>query len=329
MTATREDVGVWSCPDSQLILPVTASRQEWLVARRAGIGGSDLGALMGVSPYTNPYQVWRSKRGDVVDIQTVRMQRGTRFEAVIAEEAAELLGFTTRRVGLHRSRQYPHLIGSVDRAASDGGGLEIKWVQNYHTAKKLLASVKDPEVPDLFPPHWLYQQLSYLALTGRTHWWLAALLPGIDDLYVRRFDAIEYATEIAAIGPAIEAWWQIHMDGDVAPNEGRPFVPGELKAGKRVEAADPEQALRDQARLIELQEDGGAGELEIVEIKKRLQAQMGDGMELSVAGRVIAKFNPRAGVNRFLRKKFKAEHPEMEKEYSEQGEPGGFISAVR
>lgn len=328
MTATREDAGVWSCPDSQLILPVTASRQEWLAARRQGIGGSDLGALMRVSPYTNPYRVWLSKRADVVDISTPRMKRGTRFEAVIAEEAAELLGFTTRRVGLHRSRQYPHLIGSVDRAASDGGGLEIKWVQNYYTAKKLLASVKDPDHPDLFPPHWLYQQLSYLALTGRTHWWLAALLPGIDDLYVRRFDAIEYASEIAAIGPAIEAWWQVHMDGDLAPNEGRPFVPGELEAGTKAQSTDPERALRYKARWRELKDIVGASELELEEIKAWAKAELGTREELWAGASPIAKWNPRAGANKFDRKRLKAEKPEIEAAYSTKGDPTGFVSLI-
>lgn len=331
LNALQSETGVWSCPDSQLILPVTASRSEWLAARRGGIGGSDLGALMGVSPYSNPYQVWESKTGDPVDIMTKRMRRGLRFESAIAEEFAEEHGLAIKRVGLHRSRQYPHLMGSVDRACDDGGGVEIKWVQNYYTAKKLLKSFEsdDPDQEDLFPPHWLWQVLLYLAVTGRTHWWLAAMLPGIDDLYVRRFDAIEYSEQIARIGPAIEAWWQIHIDGGIIPSEGAPYVPGDLKGGKVVEAFDPQRVLASAARMKLLKEEGAAGELEIKDIQAYAKHELGDAEVLAVNGNHVFKWNPRAGANRFLRKEFKAAHPALEAEFSKQGEPTGFVSLAK
>ncbi len=333
MTTAREDAGVWSCPGSQLILPVTASRPEWLLARRGGIGGSDLGGLMGVSPYTNPYKIWLSKRGELTDISpSARMKRGTRFEAEIANEAAELLGVTTRRIGMHRSRAFPHLFANVDRKCSDGACMEIKWVQSYAIAKKLLAWIKDqdnPDLADLFPPHWFYQDLVELAVTGATHLWHVALLPGIDDLFVRRIDALEYADQIAKIGPAVEAWWQIHMLDGVVPTEGAPFEPGDLKPGTAVEAFDPQRVLRDAARWEELKDAGAAGELEIEEIKARMKAELGDAMELHVNKVVIAKWNPRAGANKFDRKAFKLAHPELEAKFSIKGAPTGFVSLVK
>ena len=43
----------------------TASREEWLALRRGYIGGSDAAAVVGLSPYVTPYQVWAEKTGKV------------------------------------------------------------------------------------------------------------------------------------------------------------------------------------------------------------------------------------------------------------------------
>ena len=39
------------------------SRDAWLAARRSGIGGSDIAAICGLSPYQTPYDVWLDKLG--------------------------------------------------------------------------------------------------------------------------------------------------------------------------------------------------------------------------------------------------------------------------
>ena len=40
-------------PDSQLAVSTkNMSREQWLEARKSGIGGSDIAAIMGVSPYS-------------------------------------------------------------------------------------------------------------------------------------------------------------------------------------------------------------------------------------------------------------------------------------
>jgi predicted phage-related endonuclease len=48
---------------AKVVLPAEASREEWLAARRLGIGGSDIGALLGASPWSTPLDVWADKTG--------------------------------------------------------------------------------------------------------------------------------------------------------------------------------------------------------------------------------------------------------------------------
>ena len=37
------------------------SRAEWLAARKAGIGGSDAAAIIGLNPFSSPLTVWADK----------------------------------------------------------------------------------------------------------------------------------------------------------------------------------------------------------------------------------------------------------------------------
>ena len=44
---------------------VCKSRKEWLEARKGGLGASDAGAYMGVSPWKSNEQLWKEKCGIV------------------------------------------------------------------------------------------------------------------------------------------------------------------------------------------------------------------------------------------------------------------------
>ena len=39
------------------------SREEWLAERRKSLGGSDMGAVLGLNKYRSPYAVWAEKTG--------------------------------------------------------------------------------------------------------------------------------------------------------------------------------------------------------------------------------------------------------------------------
>ena len=41
----------------------TNTREEWLAERKKSLGGSDMGAILGLSEYSSPYTVWAEKLG--------------------------------------------------------------------------------------------------------------------------------------------------------------------------------------------------------------------------------------------------------------------------
>ena len=68
------------------------SDEEWREARKNGIGGSDVGAIMGLNPWKSPVEVWLEKTGhseppDLSGKESVEW--GNRLEAVVAEKFAD------------------------------------------------------------------------------------------------------------------------------------------------------------------------------------------------------------------------------------------------
>ncbi len=67
-------------------------RQKWLEWRRGGIGGSEVAALLGLSPWKTPYQVWEEKLGLAKEVEeTEAMKWGNRNEKHIIDDMLECL----------------------------------------------------------------------------------------------------------------------------------------------------------------------------------------------------------------------------------------------
>ena len=47
-------------------------REEWLRIRKTGLGGSDAGAVCGLTPYVSPMAVYRDKVSDETDLRCAR-----------------------------------------------------------------------------------------------------------------------------------------------------------------------------------------------------------------------------------------------------------------
>jgi len=67
--------------------------QEWLDLRRTKLGASDAAAVMGVSPWTTPYQLWLEKTGRIPPkAENDAMRRGKLLEDEAREYFGEQLG---------------------------------------------------------------------------------------------------------------------------------------------------------------------------------------------------------------------------------------------
>jgi putative phage-type endonuclease len=122
-----------------------ATRTQWLRARQQGIGGSDVGGIMGVSPFVGPFDVYASKVEPIEDGDDDRdmngaplMRLGQLLEDGIAVAYGEKYGATiTKPTHLYAHDVDDWRLANPDRfihRAADGDGLlEVK--QGHSAAK--------------------------------------------------------------------------------------------------------------------------------------------------------------------------------------------------
>ena len=90
------------------------SHQEWLEDRQKGIGGSDVGTILGLNKWKSPYQLWLEKTGQVVLEETASEPAywGNILEEVVAKEFQERTGKKVRR----RNQVFEHPLHPFLRA---------------------------------------------------------------------------------------------------------------------------------------------------------------------------------------------------------------------
>lgn len=87
-------------PRARLLLPECAGQDAWLQARRGGVGGSEIGGLIGCSEYETPFSVWNNKIHGGKDLSAEpAIEWGHRLEDDVAEKTAELIGLVDRPGG--------------------------------------------------------------------------------------------------------------------------------------------------------------------------------------------------------------------------------------
>lgn len=169
-------------------------KAEWLRLRRNGIGGSDAAAILGMSPWKSPMDVWLEKTGEFTrdDEDNEKMYWGTVLEAVVAEEFTRRTGVKTRRRNaMLQSRKHPFMIANVDRlVVGEPAGLECKTTGLYN--------VDDWRIG--IPEYYFPQVQHYMAVTGYPVWYVAVLIGGQeykhyevprDDGFIRELVAAE------------------------------------------------------------------------------------------------------------------------------------------
>ncbi len=123
-----------------------SDRTSFLTRRKTGIGGSDVGALVGVDPYRNALDVYLEKIGDVKDTPATPVQeRGRELEPLIRAKYFRESGRRMKQARFRRHPQHKWMIGhpdslirgneEVEIVFDEGGVLECKSM-NYAVLKK-------------------------------------------------------------------------------------------------------------------------------------------------------------------------------------------------
>ena len=94
------------------------SREEWLNYRRQGIGGSDVAAILGVSPFRTARDIYYDKLGvEAVldDDNWVALEMGNLLEDLVGRIFAKKTGLKIFRMKkMFRSPEHPFMLADVD-----------------------------------------------------------------------------------------------------------------------------------------------------------------------------------------------------------------------
>lgn len=166
---------------------------EWHAARRSGLGGSEIAAVMGLSPYESRFSLWHRKSGALGDVaQNDEMYWGTALEPVIAAEfCLRHPDLTLMPSGLWRNHRRSYQLATPDGIFSADELLEVKTAR-YDDGWGTPGS-------DEIPVHYRAQVQWYLDCLGAQRCHVAVLITGSDYReYLVEYDQADAVTMRAA-----------------------------------------------------------------------------------------------------------------------------------
>ena len=298
--------------------PIT-SREQWLEERKKTVGGSEIGAILGMNPWQSAYSLWAERTGKVAAFEgNLQTKVGTYLEDLVAKLFEEESGFKVQRTNfIYRNDLYPALHATPDRLlVGRKAGLECKTTSALN-AKKF----RDAD----FPAQYDAQAVQYMAVTGLMEWFIAVLV-GNNEFHIYHLTRIKdqpktdfceaslyiEEAEINTLAAAAEEWLQ-HVRDDTPPTiDGSDASRETLMTiyqegvGGAVDLFGRERMLK---RYEQLKEQIKALEEEKKQIENTICADLGDNYE-GHTGQYTVTWKP---VSRtvFDTKACIKDHPEM------------------
>lgn len=182
--------------------------ESWLKARTRGIGGSDVGAICGVSPFTSARQIYLNKTGQFQDAlkpndaAKERMHFGHMLEPIVADEYSQRTGNKVIAVNatlVHKD--HPWALANVDRLIVDDDGRPVGILECKTTSEYMNEEWESGEILMSY----IYQLNWYLWILGLEKGAFACLVGGNKFYYYDVFRNDELLEN--TIIPAAEKFW--------------------------------------------------------------------------------------------------------------------------
>ena len=281
------------------------------------IGGSDIGALLGLSPFKSPLAVWMEKTGkEVKPVDSLPLRFGSFVEEFVANEYAKATGFALRHdesIYIHPDHSY--MSAHIDRFVhTDGLDQAASKILECKTANPFSRSQWGEIGSDQVPMSYLCQCVWYMAITGIEKTDLAVLFGNTDF----RIYSITRDRELEnLVLEKAHHFWHAYVLKNQPPPVQTPedcqllFQRGD--PSKTLEANAETLALLE--RLQTLSQQGHTCEEEITALKTQIMAQMQDAEVLSHQGQVLATWKAPKASYRLDTKRLEAEERAIYEKY--------------
>ncbi len=308
---------------ARIILPECAGQDAWLAARGGGVGGSEVGALVGISPYETSFSVFNTKMNGGKDLNHLApVEWGHRLEQVVAEKCAEMIGLTSRFAGgLWANMDDPILRVTPDRFACKPrswkaiGLIECKtagddddWAEGTITATG--------QGTGLAPLHYQAQLQWQMGILGLTKGWLGCFVLGRErDYFVVECDFNRpWFEELAA---EARRYWVENVLADEPPMVDlrhpktaellKEIHPNVVRPSVDLDEEDAEFWLKDYTDAVAKFKDAEAN---LDSIKNYFRMMVSDAAAGYVGNRKVVS-NPEVGSTRIDVAALKEKYPEI------------------
>lgn len=290
------------------------SREQWLAARKRGIGGSAAGTILGVSNYETPWQYWARAKGILPQKEeTPEMRAGHLLEPVVVKLFAEETG-STEETGTAmdftvQNSDYPGVVASPDRIMKTAGGRRL--VLECKTTQRTISE-------ETLPKSWYCQLQLYMTVCDIKQGAIAWLSRGVDFgwLPVQRNEEF-----VAYMMPRLAEFWRNYIDGEQTPplESADAALAFPLSTERVVELSS--EAYTAAERLQELRASRKALEEEESQLTDYIKGQMQDAGVATFQGETVATWKTSKPREAFDSKAFKAAYPDLYKAFVKEGKP--------
>jgi putative phage-type endonuclease len=280
-----------------------SGREAWLAERRKGIGGSDVAAILGLSRWKTPLDVYLEKIGEApATVETEPMRWGTLLEPVILAEFSRRTGVAVEKpAAIIRDPGFPWMLASLD-----GWAPELEAVVECKTARS--ADGWGDDGSGEIPAYYQTQVAHYLAVTGARVAFVPALI-GASEFRVYQVERDDVL--IRDMVEAERAFWHDHVLAGVPPEPVNAADAARLWArdtGETIEVAG--EVADDVEELRALKAQAKDVEERIGSIEDRLKVAFRDASAIAHGGKTLATFKAQTRKG-FDTKAIAAAHPDL------------------
>ena len=281
------------------------------------LGGSDIGAILGLSPFKSPLAVWMEKTGkEVKPVDSLPLRFGTFVEEFVANEYTNATGFALRHdesIYIHPDHSF--MSAHIDRFVhADGLDQAATKILECKTANPFSRAQWGEPGSDQIPLHYLTQVTWYLAITGIERADIAVLIGNTD---FRIYTILRDPELENLVLEKAQHFWNAYVLKNQPPPAQTPedcqllFERGD--PAKTFEANAETLALL--AQLQALHHQGHTCEEEITTLKTQIMAQMQDAEVLTHQGQVLATWKAPKASYRLDAKRLEAEERAIYEKY--------------
>jgi putative phage-type endonuclease len=297
--------------------------QDFTQERAKYLGGSDIGAILGVSPYKTAIDVWMEKTGKASNqTDSLPLRFGSFAESFVADEYARATGY--QLVSHEDSITHPKhefIKGHVDRLVFiNPSDTELPFnLQGHCTASKILeCKTANPFIQsnwgepgtDQVPMSYLCQTILYMALTNIDRTDLAVLF-GNSDFRIYEITR-DLELENMVLEKAVHFWQEYILKDQPPPAQNEADYRALFKTSSPTKSIETNQETCDLIeKLHKLNAQIEVIESEVSQIKQLVMAQMQDAEALTYNGKTLATWKAPKPSFRFDAKRLEQEHPDL------------------